>query len=279
MKIKEIILENTNSNYFEYARQAAEKFGVPFSVVVHAMQKETGHLGDNWAKRAAAVSKRGAGGVMQLMPDTAEWLGVKDRFDPRQNIQGGVKYLSQLYNKYGGDAQLALAAYNAGPGRVDRLVKKYGDDYTKKLPKETRKYVVGYNPQIDQAEVPDPYATPASKNPVRDVATNVLAAVTGSKNAYGSDQPPRGTTADVPLQPQQQQRITPAPVVPDTIDLPAVEPTIPTPSDYTIRRGDTLSAIAKRNNQTIDQIMAANPHIKDPNKIASGASLKINPLK
>jgi len=65
-----------------------------------------------------AVSKRGAKGLMQLMPDTAEALGVEDIFNPRQNISGGVRYFKQLVNRFDGDIKLALAAYNAGSRKV-----------------------------------------------------------------------------------------------------------------------------------------------------------------
>jgi soluble lytic murein transglycosylase-like protein len=70
----------------------------------------------------AAVSPKGAGGLMQLMPQTAAALGVKDVLDAAANVEGGTRYLRQLLDQYDGDAVKALAAYNAGPRRV----KQYG---------------------------------------------------------------------------------------------------------------------------------------------------------
>lgn len=68
-----------------------------------------------------AVSSSGAIGLMQLMPETAQGLGVKDPYNPRENIRGGVRYLSYLFKAFDGDLELVLAAYHAGPGIVRRL--------------------------------------------------------------------------------------------------------------------------------------------------------------
>ena len=91
-----------------------------------------------------AVSKRGARGLMQLMPVTAKSLGVEDSFDPEDNINGGVMYFKKMLDRFDGDIELALAAYNAG----SRYVRKYGGvppfrqtkTYIKKVFKYHRRY-------------------------------------------------------------------------------------------------------------------------------------------
>jgi soluble lytic murein transglycosylase-like protein len=93
--------------------RAADDYNIDEELIRAVIQVES-------AWRRDAVSIKGAMGLMQLMPRTAAMLGVDDAFDPEQNIEGGVKYLAQLTDKYHGDVEKALAAYNAGPSRVDK---------------------------------------------------------------------------------------------------------------------------------------------------------------
>lgn len=107
--------EGSDSTLFKQlenaVKLASEKFGLPEQLIKAVIERESGF--DPWA-----VSPKGAIGLMQLMPSTAEILGVKNPFDIYENILGGVGYLKILLDRYEGDLNKALAAYNAGPMKV-----------------------------------------------------------------------------------------------------------------------------------------------------------------
>ncbi len=116
------------AKYAPLIQEAAAKYNVPVELICGVILQESG--GNPRAK-----SHAGAMGLMQLMPATAKRFGVKDPYDPKQNIEGGTQYLSWLIERFNGNIELVLAAYNAGEANVE----KYGN----KIPpiNETQKYV------------------------------------------------------------------------------------------------------------------------------------------
>jgi hypothetical protein len=94
-------------------REAADRHNVDPALIRAVIQTES-----NW--NSGALSRKGAGGLMQLIPTTAQRFGANDLFNPQQNIDAGVRYLKTLLERYNGNLDLALAAYNAGEGAVDR---------------------------------------------------------------------------------------------------------------------------------------------------------------
>lgn len=101
------------TKHMDIISEMSEKHGVPIELIQRVIEVESNFRND-------ARSPAGAQGLMQLMPATARSLGVTNPFDPGQNIEAGTRYLSQHLNRFNGDVVLALAAYNAGMGNVNR---------------------------------------------------------------------------------------------------------------------------------------------------------------
>ena len=104
---------SVQARFTEEIKAVAARHGVSASLVESVIRVES-------AFNPSAISPKGAQGLMQLMPQTASSLGVRNAFDPKQNIEGGVRHLRYLIDRYPGNLSLAIAAYNAGEGAVDR---------------------------------------------------------------------------------------------------------------------------------------------------------------
>lgn len=117
----------TNAGPFEnFIQEASQTFGVERNLIRAVIRAESDF-------NPRAKSAAGAVGLMQLLPPTATDMGVTDLYDPRENIRGGTQYLGMLLDRYGGNIERALAAYNWGPGNIERAPYR--------LPGETRKYI------------------------------------------------------------------------------------------------------------------------------------------
>ncbi len=138
-----------DSKVDSYITESGARHGVDPALLYAIMHQESSF-------KPRAVSNKGAAGLMQIMPATATRLGVRDRFDPRQSVEGGAKYMSILLKMFGGDERLALAGYNAGEGavlRYGRRVPPYREtqDYVRRI---MRRYELMRDPVARRAAPP-----------------------------------------------------------------------------------------------------------------------------
>lgn len=121
-------LSAAEAAYYKMISHAGEKYGVDPELIRLVIHQESGF-------KTTARSHKNAQGLMQLIPETAQRFGVRNPYDPQQNIDGGANYLRWLLDRFNGDVRLALAGYNAG----ENAVKRYGN----RVPpyEETRRYV------------------------------------------------------------------------------------------------------------------------------------------
>lgn len=159
----------TSAQIQQMIANAANQYGIPPSIALEVAVQESG-------LNPTAVSSAGAQGVFQLMPATAASLGVTNSFDAQQNINAGVQYLSQLYNKFGSWDQ-ALGAYNWGPGNVSNAINSQGDDWLSTAPSETQNYVSSI---MAAAGIPSTVSVTAGSivSGVSDAASSAVDAIT-----------------------------------------------------------------------------------------------------
>jgi len=119
-----------DSNIEKIIQEAADQYGMDANLIRSVVKAESNF-------KPEALSSKGAMGLMQLMPDTAKELGVKDAYDARENIMGGTRYLKTLLDRYNGKVDLALAAYNWGMGNLEKRPHN--------LPQETLNYISKVN--------------------------------------------------------------------------------------------------------------------------------------
>ena len=142
-------------DYHGIVHDKASEYNMDPSLIKAVIKTES-----NWNSRA--ISRKGAMGLMQLMPTTASDMNVRNPFNPEENIEGGTKYLKYLLERFNGDLTLALAAYNAGPKTVEKFgfvppiteTKQYVNKVLSLYNGKTRHLLTGNNP--DKKEKPEP---------------------------------------------------------------------------------------------------------------------------
>jgi soluble lytic murein transglycosylase-like protein len=146
-----------NAQFGQFIQSASKRFHVDADLISSVIAVESNF-------NPKAVSRRNARGLMQLIPDTASHVGVHNIFDPQENINGGTQYLAELLHRYDNNLILALAAYNAGPQRVQ----KYGA-----VPPfaETQSYVRRVKRTYDQRKTTPPPPPPTAAKPKPDSPT------------------------------------------------------------------------------------------------------------
>jgi soluble lytic murein transglycosylase len=127
----------SSEKYDDLISDASERYGVAFPLLKAIIKAESDF--DPYA-----VSKKGATGLMQIMPENFELLGLEDPFDPWQNINAGARYFKQMYDRFKGKLALSLAAYNAGPTAVDRYKTIPPYEETEEYVRRVLKYYYNY---------------------------------------------------------------------------------------------------------------------------------------
>jgi soluble lytic murein transglycosylase-like protein len=132
-------LESYNEHLYDHViSEASQTHGVPFSLLKALIKTESDF-------NPTAISSAGARGLMQLMPENIKTLKIKNPFDPRENVMGGTRYLKQLINRFNGKLPLALAAYNAGPGVVEKYQRIPPYEETENFVKQVMEYYSIFN--------------------------------------------------------------------------------------------------------------------------------------
>lgn len=130
--------ESDSDHFDEMIREAADLHGVSFSLIKAIIRAESGF-------NPKAVSHKGAMGLMQIMPENFKAFNLKNPFDPRENIMAGVQYMARLLDRFQGRVPLALAAYNAGPNRVEAYQDIPPIKETEAYVKKVMKFYYAYN--------------------------------------------------------------------------------------------------------------------------------------